>query len=284
MSQSSHPWSFSLAALAAISLLAVGCDSADDDLEVGAQEVLNTHEVAVPAGEVAAADEAEAAAQGKAAAKDYIAFSRTVEEHMGEANRCYKAALAGDRSLEGRVVLAFTLDAEGGVEAVLSEENTIGPAVTECLIAAARDWSFPAPQVGPLALRYPFVFTLAPEQGESSADTPAVEVAEVSVTSGSGDAGLDKDIIRRIVRAHIDEVRFCYNEGLRRDPALEGRIVAEFKVSGEGRVAAAPKIGTSIGDAEVDSCVADAIQGWRFPKTRAGEEVLVTYPFILKPG
>lgn len=279
MSHSSHSSSSYLAALAAISLLAVGCDSADKDLEVDAQELLNTHEMAAPAGEVAAADEGEAAAQGKAAAQDYIAFSRTVEEHMGEANGCYKAALAGDRSLEGRVVLAFNLDAEGSVEDVQAEDDTIGQAVTECLIEAARAWSFPAPQVGPLALRYPFVFTLAPEAGGSTS-----EVLEVGVTSESGDGGLDKDIIRRIVRAHISEIRACYNEGLGRDPALGGRLVAEFKVSGEGQVAALPKIATSIGDAEVDSCIADAIHGWRFPKTRAGEEVLITYPIVLKPG
>jgi hypothetical protein len=42
---------------------------------------------------------------------------------------------------------------------------------------------------------------------------PTVRQAKATVTGA-----LDKDIIRRIVRAHINEVRYCYNQGLARDP------------------------------------------------------------------
>ncbi len=268
-------------AVLALSLLAAGCDSAEQGLcdEV---EVAERSQAVVPPIETPVADEVAdgeaAAAAGKAAAQDYIAFADAVKEHMDEANGCYKAALADDPSLEGRVVLAFTLAADGAVKTVAAEEDSVGQAVTECLAAAARGWSFPAPEVGPMALRYPFVFKLAEGGGEPG------PTAKVRVAKGSSEGGLDRDIIRRIVRAHIDEVRACYNDGLGRDPGLEGRVVTEFKIDGEGRVMGPPRIATSVGDVEVDTCVAGAVEGWRFPKPRGGGEVLVTYPFVLSPG
>ncbi|MCA9718997.1 MAG: AgmX/PglI C-terminal domain-containing protein, partial [Myxococcales bacterium] len=43
---------------------------------------------------------------------------------------------------------------------------------------------------------------------------------------------LDKDIIRRIVRAHINEVRHCYNQGLSKDPNMKGRVAVQFTIGG----------------------------------------------------
>jgi len=94
---------------------------------------------------------------------------------------------------------------------------------------------------------------------------------------------LERDIFRRIVRAHINEVRDCYDEGLGRDPALSGRLLANFTIGADGRVLAPATITEGIGDPETETCVANAIQRWYFPKPQGGE-VLVTYPFVLIAG
>ena len=47
---------------------------------------------------------------------------------------------------------------------------------------------------------------------------------------------LDKDIIRRIVRAHINEVRSCYDRGLRRYRNLGGRVEINFTIIETGHV------------------------------------------------
>jgi TonB family protein len=91
---------------------------------------------------------------------------------------------------------------------------------------------------------------------------------------------LDKDIIRRIVRAHINEVRHCYNKGLNKNPDLEGELVVSFEISKAGSVTKS-EVKTPVDDAAVGKCVAKAIKRWKFPGGPG--IVLVDYPLILVP-
>ncbi|KIG11799.1 putative signal peptide protein [Enhygromyxa salina] len=95
---------------------------------------------------------------------------------------------------------------------------------------------------------------------------------------------LDRDIIRRIVRAHINEVRSCYNAGLSRDPSLEGRVEIGFTIDAMGDVDQSVVQTTTLSDAAVSTCIARAVKRWRFPKPDGGGTVRVTYPFLLSPG
>jgi hypothetical protein len=63
---------------------------------------------------------------------------------------------------------------------------------------------------------------------------PTVRQAKAEVQGA-----LDKDIIRRIVRAHINEVRYCYNQALARDPNAKGRVAVQFTIGGTGKVPSA---------------------------------------------
>ena len=95
---------------------------------------------------------------------------------------------------------------------------------------------------------------------------------------------LDKDIIRRIVRAHINEVRYCYNQGLVRDPNLKGRVSVQFTIGPTGNVPVAVVQETSLKDGSVGQCIAKAVKRWKFPKPEGGGNVVVTYPFVLEAG
>ncbi len=95
---------------------------------------------------------------------------------------------------------------------------------------------------------------------------------------------LDKDIIRRIVRAHINEVRYCYNQGLARDPGLSGKVSIQFNISASGSVPVAVVADSTVKDANVSNCIAKAVKRWTFPKPTGGGSVVVTYPFVLEPG
>jgi hypothetical protein len=94
--------------------------------------------------------------------------------------------------------------------------------------------------------------------------------------------GLDKDIIRRIVRAHINEVRFCYNQGLAREPTLRGRVSIRFAIGGTGKVLAAMVAESELKDARVAECIVRAVRRWTFPKPTSAGTVEVTYPFVLE--
>ncbi|MCA9711505.1 MAG: TonB family protein [Myxococcales bacterium] len=114
--------------------------------------------------------------------------------------------------------------------------------------------------------------------GSSGKKVPRVRQAKAAV-KGS----LDKDIIRRIVRAHINEVRYCYNQGLVKDPSLEGRVAVQFTISPAGSVPVAVVADSSIKDENVAKCIAKAVKRWKFPKPAGGGNVVVTYPFVLSP-
>lgn len=95
---------------------------------------------------------------------------------------------------------------------------------------------------------------------------------------------LDKDIVRRIVRAHINEVRHCYNQGLVKDPDLAGEVKVNFTIGATGKVEKSKVKSTTVADPRVGICVAKAVKRWKFPKPTGGAKVSVNYPFHLSPG
>ena len=97
-------------------------------------------------------------------------------------------------------------------------------------------------------------------------------------------SGMDKDIIRRIVRNHFREVTHCYNQGLVRDPNLEGRVAIQFSIGPTGKVMLAAVTNNTTGDTNVGNCIAKAVKRWKFPKPSTGGTAMVNYPFVLRHG
>ncbi len=108
---------------------------------------------------------------------------------------------------------------------------------------------------------------------------PRVRQAKAQVSGA-----LDKDIIRRIVRAHINEIRSCYNQGLAQDPNLSGRVNIEFTIGPNGKVLDAKVTASTLTNTTVEGCMEKALKRWKFPKPAGGGKVKVSYPFILQPG
>ncbi len=106
-----------------------------------------------------------------------------------------------------------------------------------------------------------------------------VPVAGVGEGKITGD--IDKDLIRRIVRAHINEVRGCYNGALSKNPNLEGRVTIQFSIVGNGKVASATVQENTTKDSKVGNCIAKAVKRWKFPRVGGGGTALVSYPFRL---
>ncbi|HEY0133910.1 MAG TPA: AgmX/PglI C-terminal domain-containing protein [Nannocystis sp.] len=109
-------------------------------------------------------------------------------------------------------------------------------------------------------------------------------VALTCTTPASAAEGqLDKDQISGVVKAHISEIRACYNQALSKDPQASGKIVIDFTIGDKGTVTKTAVAESSMKDAAVPTCMSAAIEGWLFPKPDGGS-VEVTYPFVLEPG
>ena len=104
------------------------------------------------------------------------------------------------------------------------------------------------------------------------------------IRTGKADVrgSLSKEVIRRIIRRHINEVRFCYEQELNARPDLSGRIAVKFIVSPTGTVQTAAVASSSMGNAKVEQCIAKAVGRWTFPAPDGGGIVVVTYPFVLE--
>lgn len=92
--------------------------------------------------------------------------------------------------------------------------------------------------------------------------------------------GLDKEIIRRVIRQHKNEVSFCYEKQLLSDNKLAGRLKVRFTINGQGQVLASVTE-QSLGNIAVDQCVNEAVRRWEFPKPSTNL-VSVGYSFFFK--
>ena len=94
---------------------------------------------------------------------------------------------------------------------------------------------------------------------------------------------LDGEIIRRIIRRHVNEVKYCYEQELTKKPDLGGRIMVQFTIAASGQVIASVLQNSTMGNARVENCTVQAVRRWEFPKPLGGGLVIVSYPFVLTP-
>lgn len=94
---------------------------------------------------------------------------------------------------------------------------------------------------------------------------------------------LPAEVIQRIVRQNFGRFRMCYEQGLSRNPNLEGRVGVRFVIGRDGAVSNVGNGGSDIPDSAVVSCVVQAFYGLSFPQPEGGI-VTVTYPIMFSPG
>lgn len=116
----------------------------------------------------------------------------------------------------------------------------------------------------------------ASDLGERSAAVPKIVPGNPTV-QGS----LDREIIRRVVRQHRQEIRNCYEQELQKNRNLAGRVMVRFTIQPNGSVANAIVRESSLNNATVESCMTRRIQRWVFPEPKGGGIVIVNYPFNL---
>lgn len=93
---------------------------------------------------------------------------------------------------------------------------------------------------------------------------------------------LSKEQISTVVRAHIDDVRLCYNDVLAVDPTVSAKIVIDFTIGTDGAVTRSA-VASSNGPEQLGQCVSKKFAGWKFPAPNGGT-VEVSYPFAFEPG
>jgi TonB family protein len=96
------------------------------------------------------------------------------------------------------------------------------------------------------------------------------------------DTGLTKNEIGEVIYRKRSEVRYCYEAALIRKTGLEGKVVVQFTIMASGLVKSAAVEDSTVDDQILEQCIINHLKRWKFPKTRGGVEVGVSYPFVFK--
>ncbi len=104
----------------------------------------------------------------------------------------------------------------------------------------------------------------------------------VGISSGSPIilGSIDKTFIDAVVRRHMNQIRYCYQRELQKNPGLAGKVVVKFVVAKDGTVASASIKSSTLNDATVESCLVSRFLRMSFPAPGGGGIVMVSYPFL----
>jgi pSer/pThr/pTyr-binding forkhead associated (FHA) protein len=96
-------------------------------------------------------------------------------------------------------------------------------------------------------------------------------------------SGLSAQEVMAVIRAHLNEIRHCYEQLLQRSPSASGKIAVEFVIALSGNVSSVKVTEASLNDSVMRGCVTGKISRWDFPSPRGGQPVTVNYPFVFNP-
>jgi TonB family protein len=88
------------------------------------------------------------------------------------------------------------------------------------------------------------------------------------------------DTIRRVMRKHTPEIKYCFDRALLADKDTHGKVKVAFVISPTGAVVKADVAESTVGSASFESCMMEKISRIIFPAPDGGGIVEVKYPFV----
>ena len=93
---------------------------------------------------------------------------------------------------------------------------------------------------------------------------------------------LNSDNVRFVVRAHLPQVRACYESAFK-DNSPPGRVEVGFAIDRGGRAIRIHTVEDSLHSEALSSCIENHIAEWEFPRPAGGKFELI-YPFVFSGG
>ncbi len=108
-------------------------------------------------------------------------------------------------------------------------------------------------------------------------------VSNGETTPSTGRRGsLDKRIIQKVIKQHANEIQACYQNELKKNKDLAGRIACQWTVLENGDVTDAAIVQSQMQNDNVEKCMLNNIKEWKFPPPKGGS-VRIQYPFTFAP-
>lgn len=88
--------------------------------------------------------------------------------------------------------------------------------------------------------------------------------------------------IQRVVSRETQRLKRVYEDWLKRDPALSGRLSVKFVILPSGSVSNVLIVTSTTNNPDFDQTVVRYIKRWQFPVVEGGSPVEVIYPFVFE--
>ncbi|HYM79964.1 MAG TPA: AgmX/PglI C-terminal domain-containing protein [Candidatus Limnocylindria bacterium] len=115
---------------------------------------------------------------------------------------------------------------------------------------------------------------------------PAAESSEPSATSvGSGAApGIYRTnaSLLAVIQKYAAGIQYCYENELKRDVSLRGKLVVAITVAASGRVQEATVVDNTVRSQRLEACALSQIKDWKFPPIPEGATTFQA-PFVFTP-
>lgn len=96
------------------------------------------------------------------------------------------------------------------------------------------------------------------------------------------DGSLDPSAIRRVMNRKKSGIKACYENALKRNRQLSGKLVISFEINERGRLQNL-SFGGSLSSKDLEKCIGRIARSWRFPRPDGGP-VFVDYPIVFTPS
>jgi hypothetical protein len=97
-------------------------------------------------------------------------IQRVMRAAMPRFRHCYEESLRPCPNLQGRVAVAFVIERDGSVSHVRGESDLPNERLVSCVVDEVGKLTFPAPEGGCVAVRYPIMFSPGSPQCGSRRD------------------------------------------------------------------------------------------------------------------
>lgn len=86
--------------------------------------------------------------------------------------------------------------------------------------------------------------------------------------------------VRGTVRENLAAVKSCYDDSVKKNPNLAGKVVLEWDVDDTGSVKRALVKTSTLNDPDTENCMLDKLKATKFPPAAKGITTNIIYPFV----
>lgn len=103
------------------------------------------------------------------------------------------------------------------------------------------------------------------------------------VDYGSVKPEREESEVYRTLRRYVGGLKYLYNNALKKDASLKGKIVVKFTIQADGRVKEAIMVSSTLDSKKLEKRIIKRIHKWRFVEIKGSDDYTINYTFDFAP-